>query len=485
MSDSPANILFNISGSDIGSATGSLGTHLATTGSVHLTNSVLSITGSVFVDNQVTVTSTGSLPVQIMDNDFVPVELIHEHYNNVNRIPVNTRLASGPQLDSFARLRVSTPTTIFDSKLVYDASDLYFNEKLVTGGTVTYDAAKSAVNLAVTGTSGSRAIRQTKRYFNYQPGKSHLILATFAADDTNANTKKKVGYFDDNNGIFFQINGSILQFVIRTDYGGGSPVENVVDQSSWNVDPLDSTGHSSITFDPTKAQILIIDFEWLGVGIVRVGFVIGGEIHIVHEFKHANIISNVYMRTPNLPVRWEVESSATSSGASFNEICCSVSSEAGYDPIGTTRTVDRGITTESVDDDEEPLISIRLKSTHIRKTIFPKTVNVVTTSNANFRWQLALNPTITGGSAANWTSVPNSAVEYDVTRSGVISDPGVVLIAGYATDSTNLANVVLDSLLALSADIDGTVLDELVLSVRTFSFVNENFLGAITWFEVV
>ena len=81
----------------------------------------------------------------------------------------------GNNLDAFGRLRVSNPLTIFDSKNIMSKNSL-FDESTANGGTVTYTANKSTVNLNVTEAANSKTIRQSKRVMSYQPGKSLLIF---------------------------------------------------------------------------------------------------------------------------------------------------------------------------------------------------------------------------------------------------------------------------------------------------------------------
>jgi hypothetical protein len=83
-------------------------------------------------------------------------------------------------------------------------------------------------------------------------------------------------------------------------YIGGS-VDNTtrrVEQSAWNGDKLDGTGASGLTLDLTKPQILWMDFEWLGVGNVRCGFIINGQYIVCHTYQTANVYgTSVYMTT--------------------------------------------------------------------------------------------------------------------------------------------------------------------------------------------
>ena len=144
---------------------------------------------------------------------------------------------------------------------------------------------------------------------------------------TVANTLKFAGLSDGNNGIEFQLNGTTKQFVIYSDTTLG---DQTVAQSSWNLDPLDGTGASGITLDPTKTLILVIDFQALYVGRVRIGFDINGQIIYCHEFLHSNLVDYPYIQTANLPVRVGMTCTGTVS-TTIRFICSAVVSEGGID----------------------------------------------------------------------------------------------------------------------------------------------------------
>src|SRR5210317_1062454 len=226
--------------------------------------------------------------------------------NNVNSETQNVIITpGGTGTDAFGRQRVSNPLTIFDSKNTMSKNNL-FDESLTGSATVTYTANKSTVNLNVTEASGDKVIRQTKRVMSYQPGKSLLIFNTFVMNAQTENLKQRVGTFDANNGIFFEDTGTGYQ-IVRRSYTSGSSVDDPITQANWNGDKLDGTGASGYTLDPTKATILFMDYEWLGMGSVRVGFVIDGKFITAHTFYNANNLSTVYMQTANLPIRLEIE----------------------------------------------------------------------------------------------------------------------------------------------------------------------------------
>jgi hypothetical protein len=217
-----------------------------------------------------------------------------------------TQDANGPSADAFGRLRVSSPANVFDSTLEYTEKVLQWNDWSTGTAQAAYSANEPAVLLSVSQGNAMHA-RQTKQYHRYQPGKSQLILATFVMGNTGftgspKDVRQRVGYFDPQNGIYFEVHGDIAYFVRRSTAIDGLVREERVPQSQWEQ-PLNGTLPSLVTLDLTKSQILMIDLEWLGVGRVRVGFVIDGVTYICHTFNASNEQEYVYIATANLPIR--------------------------------------------------------------------------------------------------------------------------------------------------------------------------------------
>ena len=337
--------------------------------------------------------------------------------NNVNVEPVIIGGGDGSTAyDAFGRLRVSNPLTIFDSKNIMSKNTL-FDESLSGSGGVTYTANKSTVNLNVTEVSGDKVIRQSKRVMSYQPGKSLLNLNTFVMNTLTANLKQKIGMFDANNGIFFYADGTTLKIVRRT-YVTGSAVDTEVSQSIWNGDKLDGTGASGYTLDPTKATILFMDFEWLGMGAVRVGFVIDGKFIVAHTFKNANDLSTVYMQTANLPIRYEIETAATLAAGTYTlqQVCSTTMIEGGYAPEGIrqmigTSQINAGVNLTTANTYYN-IATIRIKSGRPYAIIIPSGLDVLNISNNDFEFGLFVNAT--PSSAFSYTSFSDN-VEYDLT----------------------------------------------------------------------
>jgi hypothetical protein len=394
--------------------------------------------------------------------------------------------ADGPSLDAFGRFRVSTPTTIFDSKQLHDKDPLRWAEKTSGAGASTYVPARVCTELSVTSGTDS-VVRQTKQRFVYQPGRSLLILSTgvLARTAVAAGATSRVGFFDDDNGLFFELADTTMNVVRRSN---GADLERVP-QSSWNIDKLDGTGPSSVTLDPTKAQIFGLDLQWLGVGRVRMVFDIGGQVIPVHEFQQANVRDVVYMINSNLPVRYELLS--TGGARTMDHICVSVTGEGVVSPAGVAKSVDRGISTITANGGQYvPLVSLRLKSSHLNAAVLPIGVNVLSPSAAEFLWRLVLNPTVAGVDAASWVGLADSAVEYDISRDNTNLISGGTVIAsdygggGPSANAPSSPGQNLDLQMRLGADVDGAR-DEYVLCAAPLTGTNETLVGKIGFRELL
>ena len=336
--------------------------------------------------------------------------------------------------DAFGRLRISQPLTLFDSSHRYADNGLWATST-ATGGSTAFSANEGLVNLNVTTSSGSKVYRETTKVFSYQPGKSLLILNTFVLNPAKQNLRQRVGYFGDDNGIYIELANSTLSFVERSFVTGGL-TESRVAQANWNVDKLDGTGPSGLTLDITKAQIFWMDIEWLGLGTVRLGFIINGVFIHCHSFHHANLITSTYITTASLPLRYEIENTGTTATSStLKQVCSSVLSEGGYElrgaqqAIGTPITAPIDLTTAGT---YYPLVSIRLKTSPDRLdaiVILTALSLIGITNNAAYNWRVVAGGETTGGT---WTTAgTNSSVDYNITGTGFTQGTGRVLASGY------------------------------------------------------
>jgi hypothetical protein len=366
-----------------------------------------------------------------------------EVVTKTNRFPVDVLPANA---DAFGRTRVSNPLTLFDSSHRYKDNNLWESLIVGTGSTIGFATTQGLINIGIGTTSGDSVIRETTKTFSYQPGKSLLVLNTFVPATPKTNLRQRVGYFGADNGIYFEINGTTPYFVERSLSTGTS---TSVAQTDWNIDKLDGTGVSGITLDITKAQIFWMDIEWLGLGTVRVGFVIDGQFIHCHSFHHANLIQSTYITTASLPLRYEITNTGiTTSASTLKQVCSTVISEGGYELRGLQQAVNTPITAP-VDlptpaGTYYPVISIRLKSSPNRldAIVILTALSLMGTGNGpQYNWQVRASATTSGGT---WTSAgDDSAVEYKIDG-GTVSG-GRILASGYFS-STNQSSSTIDIL---------------------------------------
>ena len=356
--------------------------------------------------------------------------------NGTPTVTVNATATLPPvALDSFGRQRVSEPYTLFDSSHRYDDNGLWAT-KISGGGLTTFDSNEGTMMLKVDGVAGSLVARETYKVFAYQPGKSLLIMNTFVMNPGVVGLRQRVGYFGLNNGYYLELDDVDKLYLVERSYITGAVVNTAIDQGSWNYDPMDGSGPSGITLDISKAQILWADMEWLGVGSVRMGFVIDGTFYICHIFEHANIISSTYITTASLPLRYEIENVGnTGFSSTLKQICSTVISEGGYELRGTQQSVGIPITTArtfAVAGTYYPIVSIKLKATRLDAIVIVTAVSLLGIGNGkNYQWRVVAGATTTGGA---WVSAGvDSAVEYNI--SGTSTAFGRILASGYVNSS--------------------------------------------------
>ena len=389
--------------------------------------------------------------------------------------------------DIFGRLRTSQPVNLLDITHVYDSNELFVSEYIndIVGATSTHDSNKSTMTLTVSG-NGDRVTRQSRLYTRYQPGKALHILATgiINSDDNEAGSLSRLGYFDDDNGLFFEYDGSGISVVLRSKTSG-SVVDTTVSQSDWNIDTMDGDGPSGITIDVSKALIYDIQFAWLGVGIVRFGVHFAGKYHACHVFRHTDLTSN-YMVTPNLPIRFEMISGGGT--GSLTQSCGSVTSEAGYKlqgyPFSTGSSSAKSITDSYV-------CAMRL-ATGTRRQVILVDIQLISTNNALYEFSIYhynepdTNP-ITGSSFSSVDS--KSAVEFDDSGVAVTLGTAHLVRRGYFTQKTNLVTTDMTSLggpLILTGNhaVDEYKSDYIIVKVKNLTVGSENVYCSLSWIEL-
>jgi hypothetical protein len=384
-------------------------------------------------------------------NQYLPQEktifevvMLADQYGNV----IGPANPSGMAVDAFGRARVSNPVTLFDSFHRYQDNGKLSTANSAIGSTYSHDANSSSILLNVTTANNSYVYRESNKVFAYQPGKSLQVLQTFVMAPAQTGLRQRYGYFGADNGFFLEQDGHNVYFVRRSK-STGTVVETRVAQADWNHDTLDgsnvggwtqspgsqvNSNPSGLTLDLSKAQILFHDIEWLGVGSVRMGFVINGQLIHCHTWHHANLANTTYMTTACLPLRCEIQNTAnTGNASSLRVICSTVISEGGYQLVGNPKAVGQlpntsyTLATAGV---FYPVAAIRLKSEKADAIVIPTNFSVLglTGNGTRIAYRL-MKGDVTGGTWVDYGS--DSAVQYNLTGTGVSNTTTFVNGYGY------------------------------------------------------
>lgn len=399
--------------------------------------------------------------------------------------------ADSMNFDAFQRFRVSELITLFDLKQIQGEQVLFINEELNGTATSTYSSSGSMTTLA-TVNSGDWIVHQTKQRFNYQSGKSHLILMTLDDFDLQTDVFKEIGYFNSDtstpfntgkDGIAFCTDGT--DYMLRV-YKSGAVRESLSRADGDWYDALDGTGPSGLTIDFSKSNIMACDFQWLGVGRIRVAMDIDGILVPFAIINNANKKDGVYMTSPNHSLRWEIRQNGATPG-NFDYICGSVNTEGAINTLGKILSEDNGTTNIAVANTGRKYVmfSVRLKQANLDAIIDILDAAFLSTSNDDLLYNVYLNPTGMTGTLTH-NDVTNSSVQIakgDSTQY-FTGEPttGSKIDSGYIKSNQNFgANI--ENALRLGSNIDGTG-DEMVITIQPLT-TNANVLPTIKWRETI
>lgn len=399
----------------------------------------------------------------VISNNIITLSFDTTNMNNSDELQIFVSLNktmevsyNSDSLDAFGALTINSPVVSFESNLSITSDNTSWQVVSTTGATGVYMTHSSSFDMTVGTNSGSSVIRQQHGYNYYIPGVSCTILMTARLSPGELGLTQRVGYYDPSDGIYFEQKDNVNKFVLRSTSSGTSQISTFT-QSSWNIDTLDGSNNennqSGIQVDLTKAQIFFFDFQWLGVGRIRYGFVIDGKRYIVHEVNNANNIETTYMSSPNLPCRYEILLTSGITGTrTMKSICCSVQHNNNKVPRSNQFSISNGTTSKSISSGvRTSLLSIRLSPSINNKINRIKSIvqelSVMTTSNASVILELViqkcnLNEVNIGGTPT-WNSVGNSGMEVSLDVTTVTG--GDVLWSGYISDRTRDQSTILDS----------------------------------------
>jgi len=388
-------------------------------------------------------------------------------------------------IDAFGRFRVSQLTTQADLKQIYDALPYFYDIEEIGTGVHTYNAGESDSSMT-TSANSDMVIMQTKQRFNYLTGKSAYLFITFRNFNTESNVEKRIGYFNTStsspftsgrDGFYLENNKGTIRFVIAKN-GTGS----AYNQDTWD-DPMDGTGASGVDLQlgtETGNLLMWADYEWLGVGQVRFGFVYEGQFIIANKVDFIGE-DGVYMLSPNHSLRAEIRQTGAGSGT-LRLICATYNTEGALNEIGVIGSENLGVThvNANIIGTAYALLGIRLNSSKLDSFVDIIKGSVLSISNKDILWEIWLNPTVAG--TFTYNAITDSVVEIAKGAAGGTNTVtgGTLLDSGYAIGQITEAFKFVNAN-RLGAAIDGTR-DEIVLTGTPLAS-NSDVLASITWRE--
>lgn len=383
-------------------------------------------------------------------------------YNN------SIKYADSTNLDAFQRLRVSEVTSLLEVKHVHDKLPLLVNE--VTAGTATsiYDEPNARVIMS-TSANNDYVIRQTTSRAIYQPGKGQIFEASFSNFQLETDVIKRLGYYTTNTSAPYD---SVVDGILLESNGQTNQISFQIWKSGTTIYSADTTTWSNDDFlvssiDWSLTQLMFVDFQWLGVGRVRFGLVIDGQVRIFTTHNGTNNLSTIYMTAPNQPIRFEIRQVGAGSG-SLSMICSQVSLEGSLNrlqqSLGLTQFTTVQATTAGT---KYPLIGYRIANGYEGANITLsdiQSLNTTTPSKSDYYVTVELNPTLS--SSAVFTGVSNTAIAYSISTGQTVTTSGYVLAtflgAGGSTQVDNFQFE--DNVIRPGIKVDGTY-DEIWICV--------------------
>ena len=387
-----------------------------------------------------------------------------------------------PQFTNNNRFKISPYQTVFFNTFQYGKETDVWDERIVGVGTATFNVNASNVVMQVGSTAGSKVVRQTKNVMRYIPGRSSTLAFTIRLETPQVGIRRRFGLFDDNNGVFFEDNGGTYSYVIRSSVTG-IVTETRVFRDDWNGEKFDGNGWTGVTADPTKQQMISINYEWYGAGIIQFAWLMKNETVASHTFDNANTNPGVWCSTPFLPIRIEIENVTGVAGTHYlYQGSNSLIQEGEPEKLGTLLSISNPITgtTMASANTFYPIISIRLKSNNLGAVMLLRSLQAATDDNTNIYWELVENATNTGGTWVDHPD-PNSFMQYNITQTAVSG--GNSLLQGFVINGSGaLVDLDVRAALQLGRSGIGTISDTYTL-VCASPNVNKKALAVLNWIE--
>lgn len=383
----------------------------------------------------------------------------------------------------FGGARVVTTQNVFESLFSYDKQPTIWDEVIVSGGSSTWNGNTNSIDMTVNTVPGASVIRQTFRRIRYNPSRATQIIAAASLGIGKTNVRKRIGQFDDANGLFFEQDGTTV-YVVRRSSTSGSPVDTKVAQANWNIDTFTGLGGpanpSGIAIDFSKHQAFFIQYAFQGFADITYGFYLNGQIVFCHKETTANVLANPFMTSAHLPCRVEITNIGVTTSATNMSYNSFTGKNEGEDneTEGQVRSYSNA-PIKSIRNVVVPVLSVRLGTGYekaiadiLSTTIFVQTADEVI-------WSVWLSPTLTGATFA----ITASYTQIDTAATAMTG--GIELISGILSQANTSTSVSQDLLKLVNsligASINGT--SQIITLAARSRVGSADILSSLVWRE--
>ena len=207
----------------------------------------------------------------------------------------------------------------------------------------------------------------------------------------------------------------------------------------------------------------------------------GGVKYPIHQFQHANVLSDVYMSTPFNPIRLELTNVSSDVGSTIIQASTSFGLEGESSQLGQPMVQNvpvTGINTGNSANTFVPFIAIKLKDAAKHAVAILDQLQAQATDNTVAVFRLILNPTALNGTWVDHERA-GSVVQVNVTAKSYTG--GEVLYRGilpYGSHPFKLDG----NAFQIGRNNLGANSDVLLIAVATTN-ANKNVIGTLYWTE--
>lgn len=331
------------------------------------------------------------------------------------------------QTTALGDLDVASPTPEIQLQFTYGVNSDETFTTTTGSGSIASSPPLAIVNSGAS--SSSMASLSSRDILSYRAGQGSLFIFTaIFTNGVNGNTQL-AGAGDNNNGIYFGYNG--------TSFGVNrisNSTNNWIAQPSWNVDPMNGTGSSSMNLDPTKGNVYKIQMQWLGFGNINffIQNPLTGRFVLVHTIQYANSFTQTSLSQPSLQLRIASINTTNTTNIHVATASMSACTEGIGTVLGNTFAYQNK---QSCTTTEQVIFNIKNNLTfnginNFKKVVLRSFSSLCLSNPANL--SIVLNPSTTLSSYVNISPTSCSAADSIVT-----SATGGTLLAAYFLSVNN------------------------------------------------